>query len=71
MYVYKCNFIIILILIKCKYISFLPLKKGLSSFRQVFIYINYNSSKCIYNNDVNDINENKLYNLYYKLLKIM
>ena len=37
----------------------------------MFIYINYNSSKCIYNNDVNDINENKLYNLYYKLLKTM
>ena len=63
MYVYKCNFIIISIVIKCKYI-----KKGLSSIRQVFIYINYNSSKCIYNND---INESKLYNLYYKLIKTM
>ena len=68
MYVYKCNFIIISIVIKCKYISFLALKKGLSSIQQVFIYINYNSSKSIYNND---INENKLYNLYYKLIKTM
>ena len=29
MYVYKCNFIIISIVIKCKYISFLALKSEL------------------------------------------
>ena len=30
--------------------------------------IKYNSSKCKYNND---INERKLYNLYYKFIKTM
>ena len=65
MYVYKCNVIIILIVIKCKYIYFLALKKGPSSIGQLFIYINYNSSKCKYNND---INQSKLNNLYHKLM---
>ena len=47
---------------------FFSIKKGANSIGQIFISIKYNSSKCKYNND---INERKLYNLYYKFIKTM
>ena len=47
---------------------FFSIKKGSNSIGQIFVSIKYNSSECKYNND---INESKLYNLYYKCIKTM